>query len=56
MSKKIWEAGKDLCRKRQSGMACLSVCSGAKLNCREIQKDGCEIEKQSCKREMEKSI
>lgn len=34
----------------------LSVCSGAKLNCREIQKDGCEIEKQSCKREMEKSI
>lgn len=26
----------------------LSVCSGAKLNCREIQKDGCEIEKQSC--------
>ena len=23
MSKKIWEAGKDLCRKRQSGMACL---------------------------------
>ena len=34
----------------------LSVCSGAKLNCQEIQKDGCEIEKQSCKREMDKSI
>ena len=34
----------------------LSVYSGAKLNCREIQKDSCEIEKQSCKREMEKSI
>ena len=26
----------------------LFVCSGAKLNCREIQKGGCEIEKQSC--------
>lgn len=34
----------------------LSVCSGAKLNCREIQKGGCKIEKQSCEREMEKSI
>lgn len=34
----------------------LSVCSGAKLNCREIQKGGCEIGKQSCEREMEKSI
>ena len=34
----------------------LPVCSGAELNCREIQKGGCEIEKQSCKREMEKSI
>ena len=33
----------------------LSVCSGPKLNCREIQKDGSEIEKQSSKRELEKS-
>ena len=37
-------------------MACMTVCSGEKLNCREIQKGGCEIEKQSCEREMEKLI
>ena len=34
----------------------LSVCSWMELNCREIQKGGCEIEKPSCKIEMEKSI
>ena len=34
----------------------LPVCSGAELNCREIQKGGCENEKQSCEREMEKLI